>query len=172
MSPPVPNKPYGFCGRKAPRKKKNVTFQVSILWHRRTSVAFSSVCIVAQAHECRLPSQISLMVSVDIKHHKRRRLSPFKCILWHRRTSVAFSSVCIVAQAHEYCLPSLISLLVSVDVKHHERRREVSPFRCRYRGTGARVSPLLSVLWHRRTSVSFSSVYIVAQAHECHLSSV
>ena len=60
-----------------------------------------------------------------------------------------------MAQAHEYCLPSLISLLVPVDVKHHERRRRaVSPFRCRYRGTGARVSPLLSVC-------------TAAQAHEC-----
>ena len=174
MSPPVPDKPYSFCGRKAPRKKESVTFQVSVLWHRRTSVAFIkclycgtgarvspllSVCIVAQAHECRLPSLISLMVSVDVKHHDRRRLSPFKCP-YCGTGKAAFSRVCIVAQAHECRLPTLISLMVSADVKHHERRRRaVLPFRCRYRDTGARVSPLLSVLWHivwhRRTSVAF-----------------
>ena len=160
---------------------------MSVLWHRRTSVAFIkclycgtgarvspllSVCIVAQAHECRLPSLISLMVSVDVKHHHRRRLSPFKCP-YCGTGKAAFSRVCIVAQAHECRLPTLISLMVSADVKHHERRRRaVSPFRCRYRDTGARVSPLLSVLWHSRSRVSFSSVYSVAQAHECRLSGV
>ena len=88
-------------------------FQASVWWHRSLSVAFSNVCIVAQAHECRLPSQISLRVSVDVRHHERRRVSPFKCLYCGIGARVSPFQVCIVAQAHACHLPSLISHMVS-----------------------------------------------------------
>ena len=53
---PVPNKPYGFCGRKSPRKKKVYT---------ESSRAVLKVEVVVLGS----PSLISLMVSVDVEQH-------------------------------------------------------------------------------------------------------
>ena len=55
-SSPVPNKPYGFCGRKAPRKEKG---------HIQRCVKVEVVVLGS-------PSLISLMDSVDVKHHEKR----------------------------------------------------------------------------------------------------
>ena len=54
---PVPNKPYGFCGRKSPRKKKKV--------YTESSGAVLKVEVVVLGS----PSLISLMVSVDAEQH-------------------------------------------------------------------------------------------------------
>ena len=52
---PVPNKPYGFCGRKAP-------------WGEMDTLELWSCAKVAVA-SLGSPSLISLMVSVDVKQH-------------------------------------------------------------------------------------------------------
>ena len=71
---PVPNKPYGFCGRKTPCLLPYYTRYNLPLPHLR-------------------PSLISLIVSVNVKHHVYLKFS-------HLR-------------------PSIISLMVFVDVQHH-----------------------------------------------------
>ena len=55
---PVPYKPYGFCGRKAP----------CLLTRHMLSELKSCVC-ESRGGRPGLPSLISLMVSVDVKHH-------------------------------------------------------------------------------------------------------
>ena len=70
-TPPVPNKPYGFCGRLA-----------------------SCLLICLPSHPPPLPSLISLMVSVDVKHH-------------------------VYLLAPPPPPPAIIILMVSVDVKHY-----------------------------------------------------
>ena len=52
---PVPNKPYGFCGRKAPGKKK--------VWTKLRSIVKVEVDVLGS------PSLIVLRISVDVKQH-------------------------------------------------------------------------------------------------------
>ena len=58
----VPNKRYGFGGRKVPRKKKV------------ESSEFRS-CVEVEVDVLGSPSLIVLIVSVDLKHRERRRWS-------------------------------------------------------------------------------------------------
>ena len=53
---PVPNKPYGFCGRKAPQK---IEAEASEL----------RSCVRVEVAVLGCPSLIALMVSEDVKQH-------------------------------------------------------------------------------------------------------
>ena len=58
LGSPVPNKPCGLCGRKA-------TLNCSVTELRS--------CVKVELAVLGSPSLISLVVSVDVKHHERRK---------------------------------------------------------------------------------------------------
>ena len=58
LGSPVPNKPSGLCGRKA-------TLNCSVTELRN--------CVKVELAVLGSPSLISLVVSVDVKHHERRQ---------------------------------------------------------------------------------------------------
>ena len=64
ISHPVPNKPYGFCGRQAPCL---LTYQISEL---RSCV---KVEVAVLGSPCPCKTVVVLTVSVDVKQHGRRR---------------------------------------------------------------------------------------------------
>ena len=96
----VPNKPNGFCGRKATLNSNS----------SKLSELRSCEAVLGS------PSLISLMVSVDVNQHWTRTL-------WNCQSSGAVLKVEVAVVGS----PSLISLVVSVDVKQHwiksKRRR-------------------------------------------------
>ena len=66
--PTVPNKLYGFCGRKAPGKKKTRGQSSGAVWTGRWAWALNSL-----SHYFLVPDIKPYMVSVDVKHQERRR---------------------------------------------------------------------------------------------------
>ena len=68
---PIPNKPYGFCGRKAPRKKEETQPSEirSCVKTGRWTWALTPCSIIP-------PSLISHAVSVEVQHHERRHNIP------------------------------------------------------------------------------------------------
>ena len=77
---PVPNSPYGLCGRKATLKKKKkkkvrkVVYAQStctVIWRRRrrTKTPELRSCVKVEVDVLGSPSPVFLMVSVDVKQH-------------------------------------------------------------------------------------------------------
>ena len=118
---PVPNKPYGSCGRKVTLNLQCLRAQ-TLCEHGSQSSGF--VWTGRWAWALRIPypilppSLINHTVSVDVKHHDRRR---------RRRTTELRScvnrEVGLGLIAYTVLPPSLINHTVSGDVEDHERRR-------------------------------------------------
>ena len=117
---PVSNKPYGFCGRKAPRNKK-----VSMPDNREkcSGALWTAKWAWAPIPYPSLPTSLmNHTVSVDVKHHEIRRSA---CLETGRRGQELCQTRSWALAFNPYpSLPtSLMNPMVSVDVEHHERRR-------------------------------------------------
>ena len=117
---PVPNKPDGLCGRKAPLDQPTIACEP--VWPSGKEPRFESVSAllflqVMVCGHCRVT--LSLTVNETLKWLPSLPILMQESFWWWQSSDKYITSLFPQLHTSSPLSPSLISLMVSVDVKHH-----------------------------------------------------